>query len=126
MATVPGTPIDNADGGIPKELQPTDADLLMAAAIHTERQRLAGDVIPFQRRTPDLTDPKELDEFKKMMTRDTLGRALGGAGKILPITPLGPGKTSMSIEPLDPGDEGRDITGEKVPLPKRRPKKAET
>ena len=31
MATVPGQPME--DGGIPKELQPTQADLLMAAAI---------------------------------------------------------------------------------------------
>jgi hypothetical protein len=50
MATVPGTPMQDTTGGIPRELQPTQADMLMAAAImHQQgRMQLAGDVVPIK------------------------------------------------------------------------------
>jgi hypothetical protein len=125
MATVPGDPNESGPdpyGGIPVGLRPGYPELLMAAAIHKQQQdqqKLAGDVIPFKKPPLDLTgDPKQLDEFNKMMTRDTLSRALGSPGKVLPMTP---GKQSMQIEPLEPGDEG--VIEGKVPMPKPKPKK---
>ena len=108
MATVPGDPNDTGPdpyGGIPPGLRPGYPELLMAAAIHKQQQdqKLAGDVIPFKKPPLDLVgDPKQLDEFNKMMTRDTLSRALGGGAKVLPMTPQ---KTSMGFEALDPKDE---------------------
>jgi hypothetical protein len=36
MATVPGTPFSNT-GGIPKELQPTQADMLLAAGLLSQK-----------------------------------------------------------------------------------------
>jgi hypothetical protein len=124
MATVPGDPNElRADGGIPAELQPTQGDLLMAAAIMHQQGKfqVAGDVVPFKKPPLDLTgDPKQLDEFNKMMTRDTLSRALGGGAKVLPMTP---GKQSMQFDPLDPKDDDDDV---KPPLPKPRPKKEKT
>ena len=47
----------------------------------------SGEVVPMKRKPLDLTDPKQLDEYKKMMTRDTLSRALGGTAPVLPMTP---------------------------------------
>jgi hypothetical protein len=47
----------------------------------------SGEVVPMKRKPLDLTDPKQLDEYKKMMTRDTLSRALGGRAPVLPMTP---------------------------------------
>ena len=73
-------------------LQPTMADIIMATAISSQRNpeafRVAGDVVPFKRAPLDLTgNDKQLDEYKKMMTRDTLSRALGGRAPVLPMTP---------------------------------------
>ena len=133
MATVPGDPNDTGPdpyGGIPPGLRPGYPELLMAAAIHKQQQdqkdqKLAGDVIPFKKPPLDLTgDPKQLDEFNKMMTRDTLSRALGGGAKVLPMTPATPGKQSMSFDPLDPKDDDDDA--KPPPTPKPRPKKEKT
>ena len=73
-------------------LQPTMADIIMATAISSQRNpeafRVAGDVVPFKRAPLDLTgNDKQLDEYKKMMTRDTLSRALGGTSNVTPIKP---------------------------------------
>ena len=98
MATVPGEPAvpDNVVDLVPKHLQPTQGDFLMAAAIMHQQGKfgaggeyqVAGDVVPFARKPLNLTsDPQQLDDYKKMMTRDTLSRALGGTSNVLPIKP---------------------------------------
>ena len=92
MATVPGDPMerDPVLESIHPSLRPTQADLLLAAGMmHQEgRLQLAGDIVPFQRKPLNLIgSEKDLDEYKKMMTRDTLSRALGGGAKVLPIKP---------------------------------------
>jgi hypothetical protein len=109
MATVPGeadnnvTPLTGMVGtnmaALPKALQPTMADIIMATAVASQRNpeafRVAGDVVPFQRAPLDLSgNDKQLDEYKKMMTRDTLSRALGGTSNVLPMEPKG--KLSLS------------------------------
>ena len=102
MATVPGeadnnvTPLTGMVGAnmaaLPKALQPTMADIIMATAVTSQRNpdafRVAGDVGPFAKKPLNLTgDPQQLDDYKKMMTRDTLSRALGGTSNVLPIKP---------------------------------------
>jgi hypothetical protein len=101
MATVPGDPDNNVTpltgmAALPKALQPTQSDFLMAAAIMDQQGKfgaggeyqVAGDVVPFKRAPLDLTgNDKQLDEYKKMMTRDTLSRALGGTANVTPIKP---------------------------------------
>jgi hypothetical protein len=50
----------------------------------------AGEIVPMQRPPLNIVgDAKQLEEYKKMMTRDTLSRALGGTENILPMTPTG-------------------------------------
>jgi hypothetical protein len=73
-------------------LQPTMADIIMATAVASQRNpeafRVAGDVVPFAKKPLNLTsDPQQLDDYKKMMTRDTLSRALGGTSNVLPMEP---------------------------------------
>jgi len=95
MATVPGTPIDMnaATGGIPHELQPGYPELLMAAAMHQQGAfKMAGDVLPFPKRSPLSPQPGQSteqygQEQKKIQTRDVLSRALGGTQNVLPLTP---------------------------------------
>src|SRR5215813_11447548 len=93
MATVPGTPMQDATGGIPQELQPTQADLLMAAAIMHQQGRfqVAGDVIPPERlkglRIQQNIKTMTEQSIRAGETRATLSRALGGTQNILPITP---------------------------------------
>jgi hypothetical protein len=94
MATVPGNPMDN--GGIPPIFAPTRADILMAAAMHQQRQmQLAGNVIDMtgpryeQRVKQEYGEGADPDFYKKQATRSTLMRALGGGAKVLPIKPEG-------------------------------------
>ena len=92
MATVPGTPMDQEDfGGVHPSLRPTQADLLIAAAImHQQgKMQMAGDVVQM----PGLYDRVKAEQTadpdfaKKAATRATLMRAIGGGAKVLPITP---------------------------------------
>ena len=90
MATVPGNPVD--DGGIPKELQPTWGDIVMATSIMDQQGkfRVAGDVVPFPTRNERWTIQGQNvsgDEILKADTRRTLSKALGGTANVLPITP---------------------------------------
>jgi hypothetical protein len=106
MATVPGEPDGNVTpltgmlgtdmAALPKALQPTQGDFLMAAAIMHQQGKfgpggeyqVAGDVVPFPTATQRYEkDPKSLEDIRKIMTRDTLSRALGGTQNILPIAP---------------------------------------
>jgi hypothetical protein len=99
MATVPGTPMDQMPdpyGGIPRELRPDMTHILMAASMHAQGQKLAGDVLRFP--SPAAAQGlsylnKSEAERLRSQTRETLGRALGGGpSTVLPITPPTPGK----------------------------------
>ena len=88
MATVPGIP--DPTPSISGDMMPSQSDLILAAAIMHQQGKfqVAGDVVPFEKKPLNLTsDPQQLDDYKKMMTRDTLSRALGGTKNVLPIKP---------------------------------------
>ena len=85
MATVPGTP-DNVIG-IHPAFQPTQADLLQAAAIMHQQGKfqMAGDVVPFSRPPPKPGEAYE--SVQKGATRRTLSRVLEMESNVTPIKP---------------------------------------
>ena len=98
MATVPGDPTvpDNVVDLVPKHLQPTQSDFLMAAAIMHQQGKfgaggeyqVAGDVVPFPTATQRFeSSPKSLEDIRKADTRATLSRVLGGTQNVLPMEP---------------------------------------
>jgi hypothetical protein len=101
VATVPGGsgngPVRDPYGGIPPGLRPTEADILRAVAImhgQGKFQQLAGDVVPFPKRTPLSPQPGQSvesygEDLKKTQTRDVLSRVLGGTQNVLPMIPKG-------------------------------------
>jgi len=88
MATVPGNPVD--DGGIPKELQPTWGDIVMATSIMDQQGKfqVAGDVIPYGKGpAPETLERlgKAIQEDKGFLKRP--GAFLDPKVKILTPTP---------------------------------------
>jgi hypothetical protein len=105
MATVPGTPDDDGMvpkgmvgtniAALPKALQPTMADIIMATAVASQRNpeafRVAGEVLRFP--SPSAAQGlnylnKSEAEQARSRTREILSRALGGGpSTVLPMTP---------------------------------------